>query len=124
MKKYFYLLVLIIAGGCTYFGTSHQKFIETMDDIVAGKIIDARHDKTGSYFILDDLEGSNMPGIGDTDDLIRVEDFEDTKTKFFYKKPTLWEGRFCYYYIIVEKKTRRIVGWGFDYGKDDPKKNC
>jgi len=124
MRKSFYVLVVIMAGGCTYFGTSHQKFIEEMDNVVAGKVIGARHDKTGSFFTLDDLESSDMLGVGDTDNLIRVEEFEEDKEKYFYKRPTLWEGRFCYYYIIVEKETRRVIGWGFDYKKGDPKKNC
>ncbi len=30
-------------------------------------------------------------------------------------------GGTCYYHVIVDKKTRLLVGWGFDEDKGNPK---
>ena len=37
-----------------------------------------------------------------------------------YAQPMPWGG-ICYYHVIVDKKTRLLIGWGFDEDKGDPK---
>lgn len=42
---------------------------------------------------------------------------------YHYALPNIWEG-YCYYYLVVSNKDNKVIGWGFDYDKADPKKTC
>ncbi len=53
-----------------------------------------------------------------------IEDNDNGTAKYHFAKPNLWEGRHCHYYLVVEKESKKVIGWGFDYDKSDPKKNC
>ncbi|MDQ6959531.1 MAG: hypothetical protein Q9M27_00770 [Mariprofundaceae bacterium] len=48
------------------------------------------------------------------------KEFKEGKLIIHYAQPMPWEG-ICYYHVIVDKKTRLLVGWGFDEDKGDPK---
>ncbi len=116
---------LILLGGCTFFGTSHQNFIETMNQIVAGDVIGAQQDNRGKFVTIDLVsDPSRLPGIGEKRDLVKIEHITESKERLHYKRSTLWKDRFCYYYIDIERESRRLISWGFDYEKGNPKENC
>ena len=61
-------------------------------------------------------ELSDPKGYGDPDarkeDLTHIERAENEMDIYHYKSKSLWG--FCYYHFLVNRKTKKVVGWGFD----------
>lgn len=126
MRKVCALLAIFVSilCGCTSFGTAHQSFIKSMNNIIAGNIWGSQQDYRGKFVSIEQLSLPNYsPGTAEKDDLVSIEKLDNGNNEYHYAKPNLW-GRHCYYYLVVEKVTNKVIGWGFDYEKSDPKKNC
>jgi len=97
-------MILLFLGGCITF-SMHGAFIESMNTLV--------HNSQNSKITIDD-------------DYFR-EEFDLCPTKkskggtliIHCSRPGY--GGTCYYHWIVDKKTRLLIGWGFDEDKGDPK---
>ena len=51
------------------------------------------------------------------------ESGDNDTTIYHYASPSIW-NTLCYYHLIVKNSSNIVIGWGFDYGNTDPKKNC
>lgn len=115
MRRLFYptLLISVVIVGCTSFGTAHQNFVESLNITVRNNVT------------IDKLSGSNYdPIFAVPQQLIKIEKQAYGTIRYHYDRPNLW-GRHCYYYLVVDGDSRKVVGWGFDDVEGvDPKKEC
>ncbi len=110
MIKYVFSLMLLLSGCSAMYMNSYELFVESMDQKVAlGRTLNQ----------MIKLDGK---GWASKEYLIKSE-LKDGFIVNFYKKPNIF-GRFCYYHFIVNKSTKVIEGWNFDFEMNDPKQNC
>lgn len=104
MKRYG--VILLFLGGCTF--SAHGQFIDSMDTLIGN----SQRMKTtiDDYFSRDPYLSKK--------DLLEQEDAGEHLI-LHYTAPGY--GGTCYYHVIVDKKTRLLIGWGFDEDKGDPK---
>jgi hypothetical protein len=112
----FVIATLVIAEihvGCAdMYMNSHQLFIRMMDTYIST-------DKT-----IEELKTFSGPnGIASDNYLAEITTLKSGDSEYHYDYPNLW-GRHCSYYLLVDGKSQKVVGWGFDYEKGDPKKEC
>ncbi len=55
--------------------------------------------------------------------LADIEPMDKDYDKYHYARVSIW-GKYCYYFIIVERSTNMPAGWGFDRHLADPTKTC
>jgi hypothetical protein len=115
MRLLIYIIIFTFLGACA-FGTAHEQFIDSMDTVVAGgyTISDLDYDPKypHGYFTADSRYLEN------------TETLDNGDMKYNYKRPFLWEGRYCHYYLIARGEDQAIISWGFNTDKSDPKREC
>ncbi len=117
MKAIIFGVAIFVSVGLLFscadmYMNSHQLFIRMMDTYIS-------NDQT-----IEELKAFSGPhGIASDDYLTRIEKLENGDSKYHYDYPNLWE-RYCSYYFFVAGSSQKVIGWGFDYEKGDPKKEC
>jgi len=91
--------------------TSHELFIDMMNDYI-------KLEKT-----ISELQAFSGKRIADKEFNVSVELLVNGDKNYHYALPNIFE-RHCHYYLLVDSKTQRVKGWGFDKDKSDPKINC
>lgn len=113
-RKVCFVLVFLLPGCLTnpanLFKSSHQNFIDVMNDLVA-------KDRTIEYRM------RNGPFWMDKKYLQYIENTGDNRQLYHYKQPNIF-NRYCHYHFVVNKETSKIIGWGFDREKGEPEKEC
>ena len=115
MHRISLIVCIAVIGACTI-GTAHEQFINSMNSVIASGATISERDYDPKYpngkFVADSryLEGRETLGNGDV--------------KYNYKRPNLWEGRYCHYYLVASGPDQKIISWGFNTEKSDPKKEC
>jgi hypothetical protein len=115
MYRFAFIVFVTVLTACS-FGTAHQQFTSSMDTVVASGYtiseLDYDPEYPHGYFAANSkyLEGKETLNNGDV--------------KYNYKRPYLWEGRYCHYYLVARGPEQEIVSWGFNAEKSDPKKEC
>lgn len=106
----FFILGMI--GCAAMFKTGHQLFLESMDSYVSLKET------------VRELEESSGWGVANSAYLTDIEKLDTGDFKYHYKKPNIFK-RYCYYHLVVDKDTKIVKGWGFDFTDHvDPKREC
>ena len=71
---------------------------------------------------IDELKAYDGWGTAADKYLMDIEKLRDV-SHYHYAHPNIWKS-YCYYYLVVNNETQKVVDWGFDYDKADPKKTC
>ncbi len=103
------LLSLMVLGCAAMFKTSHQLFGDAMDDYVS---VNLTIDELKEYHIAADEYFVEKKPVG------------DGSFKYHYAHATIWPQRYCYYYFLVDGQSKKVKGWGFDFDKGNPRKDC
>ena len=111
VKKFLLSLAIATAGGCVSFLSPYLSFVDGMDTYV-------HNNQT-----INKLKEYDGHGIASDKYLLAVEPLNNGYSKYHYAHPNIW-GRYCYYYFEVNDISKKVTGWGFDYEKSDPKKDC
>jgi hypothetical protein len=98
-------IVLLALGSCTSLKQPHERFITNMNTTVA---YGATIKELGRYSRFAMKRYLNQ-----------IEDLNDVE-KYHYKKPML-PGGYCYYHFVIDKQTRKVIGWAFDAHLGDPR---
>jgi len=78
----------------------------------------------GNDYTIDQMLGEEPAyGIAANRYLTDVEELNDGNLRYHYARPNIW-GRHCHFHFVVDGRTRKVIGWGFDYDKSDPTKEC
>ena len=107
---------LVLLGGCLSFVSSYKGFVHWVDFEVA------QH-KTIEQLGFDPAYPSGRY-LANERYLVSKEVGSDGRWIYHYAKPTLRKDMICHYHLLVDPKTRVVVGWGFDMELGDPKKTC
>jgi len=105
------VLLFVVLFGCTW-KSPHEVFVEDMQTYVGYDVTIERLDELSSGY-----------GLVDSGYLTDVETLNDGNLRYHYAHPNIW-GRHCHYYFVVDGRTRKVIGWGFDYDKSDPTREC
>lgn len=106
------LLFLFLVAGCSsLYKTSHELFIDMMNDYI-------KLDKT----ILE-LEAYSGKGIASREFRNDVVVLQSGDQEQHFSLPNIY-GRFCHYYLLIDKDTNKVKSWEFDQHKSNPKENC
>jgi hypothetical protein len=110
------LLGLVLVASCVSFKSMHARFIESMDIKVATKKTIEQHGYDPAYphgwFLADQHYLTGIQQRGDGMDV------------YHYALPMLTGKVTCHYYLLVDRTSRIVVGWGFDSELGDPEKTC
>ena len=106
------LLITFVVTGCTsLYKTSHELFIDMMDDYI-------KLNKT-----LTELETFSGKGIANVEFKKEIVVLQNGDEEQHFALPNIYDG-YCHYYLLIDKGTRKVKGWGFDLDKSNPRKNC
>ena len=109
-KNFIIVLMLTISSCSSMFKTSHELFVDMMNDYIEMGITIER------MLVFDGK------GLAKTE-YVTASEMKNGKLINHYKKPNVY-GRYCNYYFIIDFQSRVIEGWGFDEDKSDPRNNC
>jgi hypothetical protein len=94
----------------------HATFVDSMDTKLARKSTLEQLGYDPAYphgwFVADEHYLTGSEHRGDGMDL------------YHYALPMLTGKVVCHYYLVVDRQSRIVVGWGFDKELGDPKKTC
>jgi anionic cell wall polymer biosynthesis LytR-Cps2A-Psr (LCP) family protein len=105
------LLTVFISGCSSMYKTSHELFIDMMNDYMKMNMT------------LSEFQSYSGKKIADKEFIDRTDVMVNGDKKIHYSWPNIF-GRFCNYYLIVDSGTKIVNRWGFDKDKSDPEKNC
>lgn len=108
--------LLAMLGGCLSFVSSYQGFVRWVDSEVALR-------KTIEQLGFDPAYPFGAY-LADEHYLTNTTTDKDGWLIYHYARPTLKIDMICHYHLIVDSKTRIVVGWDFDREFGDPKKTC
>jgi len=107
MKKLVWHIAMVLAlSGCFSLKSPYERFIMNMNTTV-------------SYDETIDEQASHSRFIR-KEYLVRIEE-ENGTDKYHYKKASI-AGGYCFYHFVVNRKTRKVIGWGFDENLGRPNK--
>ena len=114
VMKINWLVILILVGllsACHApwnWGRGDKTFIMVMDRETAGHL---SYEEFTSY-------ASSVRDIARKEHITK-EEISDGKKTIYYKSPSAngnppYDKLFCYYHIVVDVETDKVIGWGFD----------
>jgi len=69
------------------------------------------------------IDDPRIMGGFEKEDLSSISDPGDGTLVYHYVSEQAG-GIICHYHVIVDKKSRLLISWGFDYDRGDPKTTC
>lgn len=109
------LILAILLTGCVHFSTAHDRFIRSMD-------VYLEMWRAEGEAWADKGKDGEPNGFMDPDALCSIEELDAELMSYHYAQKMVWG--LCHYHVVVEKRSRLPVRWGFDYDKSNPKKAC
>jgi hypothetical protein len=110
------VLELVLVTACISFRSMHARFVESMNIAVSTNRTVEQHGYDPEYphgwFLADE---HYLTGIEQRADGMRV---------YHFALPMLTGKIICHYYLLVDRDSRIVVGWGFDRELGDPEKTC
>lgn len=104
-------ITIFLESCASLYKTSHQLFIDRMNDTV------------NLNMTIDELSSVSDRGAPVYGVLVDKLALPYGDVIYHYQLPNIF-NRYCYYHFIVDGKTAKVKGWGFDPDKADPRANC